>query len=59
MRPMDAQTEKHLLTWINRSIHWEEARRAEAAIRAVISDYPDLIEKGYSWPEILALAPSY
>ena len=50
---MDDWTNKHLLEWLDSAyIDRDEAARMYFEIRAFVADYPDVLERGSSWPEI-------
>lgn len=49
---MDASTEKHLNDWIKATIHRDEAKSIKTKITKLLEEYPELIEKGWSWPDM-------
>ncbi len=53
---MNDFTKKHLDEWIERTVLSGYRGATRMMIVAFVDEYPDLIEKGYSWPEIAKLA---
>jgi hypothetical protein len=50
---MDDFTKKHLETWLDYSCVDEEQKDIlREKIMAFISENPDVLDRGYSWPEI-------
>lgn len=53
---MDEITAMHFETWLEQTQRPEDADGIRTDIREVLDDHPDLIEKSYSWPEMLRMA---
>lgn len=53
---MDDFTTQHLERWLEQTCNedFRDARRT--LIVAFVADYPDILARGDSWPQILALA---
>ena len=47
---------QHLEQWLERARNPEFRDATRKLITDLVADYPDLVESGRSWPEILALA---
>lgn len=56
MRFEDDFLEKHFQTWLDHTCSLDEREQVEMKIRKMVQEYPDLIERNYSWPEIRNLA---
>jgi hypothetical protein len=53
---MDAFTEEHLMKWLKYTIPLGDRQKVERQIRWMLKEHPELIELGWSWPEIRSLA---
>lgn len=53
---MDRETAEHFYAWLDRYIHISEQHETEQLIHKILREHPDLVEKGYSWPEIRNMA---
>jgi hypothetical protein len=53
MKPvMDRETAEHFYAWLEKTVHISEQHDVEQGIHAILREHPELVEKGYSWPEI-------
>ena len=53
---MDCDTAKHFYAWLDRKVYLEDQHVVEEQIHALLKEHSDLIEKNYSWPEMLRMA---
>jgi len=53
---MDLYTETHFINWVAKTVPEEHQKETIGIILDFLKDYPELIEQGYSWPEIRILA---
>lgn len=53
---MDEFTHRHLREWVQSTVPADDQEAVEKGIRAMVREYPELIEQGYSWPEIRRMA---
>ena len=53
---MDRETAEHFYAWLDKVIHSEDQHVVECQIQALLKDHNDLIEKNYSWSEMLRMA---
>lgn len=49
---MDAYTAQHLEKWLAHVARDEEKDTLRDSILKLVADHPDLLERGYSWPEM-------
>ena len=55
---MNGFIKEHFEEWLDKTISWyneNERKKVYNAIEKLLIDNPDLIEKGYSWPEMRRL----
>jgi len=55
---MDKATESHFMRWLETKVYWDERDDVERNIRALLQEYPDLIET-HTWGEMRDLAESF
>ena len=55
-RVMDYQQAEHFYNWLERKYLIEDQHEIEERIHAALREYPDLLERGKSWPEVLEYA---
>lgn len=53
---LDSFTETHFDNWLRVTVFEEERESVKSSIMKVLADNPDLIDKGYSWPELRVMA---
>lgn len=53
---MDAFILAHLQRWIDQAIPGDETEKVESGIVRYVTEYPEVIEMGWSWPEIRSVA---
>ena len=56
MRIMDTDTAEHFYEWLDKTIHESDQHVVECQIHALLKEHNDLIEKNYSWSEMLRMA---
>jgi hypothetical protein len=56
MQIMDRETAEHFYAWLDKVIYPEDQHVVECQIQALLKDHNDLIEKNYSWSEMLRMA---
>lgn len=52
---MDEYTLGHLKSWLGHALLPEEWKVAERKIRLTLVEHPDLLERGWSWRQVLDL----
>jgi hypothetical protein len=52
----DSFTRSHFYSWVRQYVHKQDQEAVKNGIETLLIDHPDLIEKGYSWPEMRRLA---
>ena len=53
---IDKTTEEHLQKWLENTVDERDRKIVEAGIKRVVSEQPDLVTRGTSWPEIRRMA---
>lgn len=53
---MDRDTAEHFYAWLDRNVREEDQHAVEQGIHALLADHPDLVDRGRTWPEMVALA---
>ena len=56
MQIMDRDTAQHFYKWMDKVINPEDQHVVECQIQSLLKDHNDLIEKNYSWSEMLRMA---
>lgn len=52
----DAFTRSHFNSWLYQYVHERDQESVRIGIEQLLLDHPDLIDKGYSWPETRRLS---